>query len=91
MRKKVFIGLSSAIVLAFAVYPYFDRKEPIRLAKQTTHLVSPLAEDGLPNYSLAILEHERAGVTPENNAAPLFWQAMGPGEARSRGIRRRVR
>ena len=35
---------------------------------------------GYPDYIAAINQHCRKGVTPENNAAVLFWRAMGPDE-----------
>lgn len=57
---------------------YLLPPEKLRLDKTTTYLVEPLADDGLPNYALAIIERQRAGVTNENNCAPLFWQAIGP-------------
>lgn len=50
----------------------------IKLGKETTFITEPLADDGLPNYALAILEQQRKGVTPENNGAIPFWRAMGP-------------
>ncbi len=48
------------------------------ISKKTTFITSPLANDGLPNYSLAILQRQREGVTSENNGAILFWRAKGP-------------
>lgn len=35
---------------------------------------------GEKNYEKYLLEKYREGVTPENNAAVLFWQAIWPGE-----------
>lgn len=79
MRKKQLIISSFGIVIALAAYFYFFSNSPARLAKETTFITSPLAEDGLPNYALAILERQGNGVTSENNGAPLFWRAVGPG------------
>ena len=39
-----------------------------------------MRKDGYVNYVAALNERFRAGVTPENNAAVPFLQAMGPGE-----------
>lgn len=49
----------------------------IKLGKETTFITEPLADDGLPNYALAILEQQRKGVTPQNNAAVVLWQQLG--------------
>jgi hypothetical protein len=40
--------------------------------------VGPLREDGYVDYVAALNEHCSKRVTPENNGAVLFWQAMGP-------------
>jgi hypothetical protein len=50
---------------------------PIKLSKETTFITEPLAGDGLPNYALAIQAIEAKEVTPEQNGAIPFWQAMG--------------
>jgi hypothetical protein len=50
---------------------------PIKVSKETTFITEPLAGDGLPNYALAIQELVKKGVTPEQNGAIPFWQAMG--------------
>lgn len=63
---------------AFFAFQRFTPQGDVQLSKQTTFITSPLAGDGLPNYALAILERQRDGVTPENNAACLFWRAIGP-------------
>ena len=47
-------------------------------SKETTYLTKPLQADGYPDYAAAMNERISAGVTPENNAAVLFWQAVGP-------------
>ena len=48
------------------------------ISKQTTYLTKPLRADGYPDYAAAMNRRNSAGVTPENNAAVLFWQAVGP-------------
>ena len=53
---------------------------PVKLGHETTRISAPLADDGLPNYSLAILEQQRAGATPENNGAILFWSYVEPSD-----------
>src|SRR5690606_8880488 len=52
----------------------------IVVSKETTWLTEPLADDGLPDYAAYLLEQGREGVTPENNGAVPFLQAMWPAE-----------
>jgi len=48
------------------------------VSRQTTYLTEPLlAEDGLPDYLEVINRRYSQGVTPENNAAVVWWQALG--------------
>jgi hypothetical protein len=50
----------------------------ITVSKETTRITGPLRPDGYVDYVAAINEHCREGVSPENNAAVLLWQAFGP-------------
>ncbi len=50
----------------------------ITISKETTYITEPLDEDGYPDYVAALNQRCSRGVTPENNAAVLFWKAMGP-------------
>jgi hypothetical protein len=54
---------------------------PVRLviSKETTYITEPLRSDGTPDYLAALNQRLSRGVTPENNAAVLFWRAAGPG------------
>jgi hypothetical protein len=52
----------------------------ITIDKATTFITKPLRADGYPDYSAALNELMREGVTPENNAAVLLQQAFGPTE-----------
>ena len=68
------------ILLAFRfVWPVTNRL-PVTISKETTYITEPLRADGYPDYVAALNQRMSEGVTPENNAAVLFWQAMGPGE-----------
>lgn len=51
---------------------------PVVLSKETTYITEPLRKDGLPDYLAALNQRNSKDVTPENNAAVLFWRAMGP-------------
>jgi hypothetical protein len=52
----------------------------VTVSKETTVITQPLRKDGYVNYLAALNLRAAEGVTPENNAAVLFWQAMGPNE-----------
>jgi len=51
----------------------------ITVSKETTFIEGPLDEDGNVDYVAALNALSSGGVTPENNAVVLFWQAFGPG------------
>jgi hypothetical protein len=50
----------------------------VTISRETTHIVQPLREDGYVDYFAALNQRSREGVTAENNAAVLLWQAVGP-------------
>jgi hypothetical protein len=52
---------------------------PLVISKETTYITQPLRSDGSPDYLGALNQRLSEGVTPENNAAVLFWRAAGPG------------
>lgn len=60
------------------LYVTFGPNPPIVVSKETTYLTEPLGPDGLPDYVAALNAHYGDGVTPENNAAVPFLQAMWP-------------
>ena len=51
----------------------------ITISRETTYIDGPLDEDGNVDYVAALNELSSEGVTPDNNAVVLFWQAFGPG------------
>lgn len=54
----------------------------ITISKETTFITEPLDEQGFVNYVQAINDRMKPeGITPENNAAVLIWQAIGWAEA----------
>jgi hypothetical protein len=50
----------------------------ITISPETTRLTEPFREDGYVDYVAALNARCSEGVTPQNNGAVLFWQAMGP-------------
>jgi hypothetical protein len=53
-------------------------KPMFTIGKETTYVAGPLDEDGTIDYSVALNERLRKGVTPDNNAVVLLWKATGP-------------
>ena len=45
----------------------------VTISKETTYITEPLRADGYPDYVAALNQRFSQGVTPENNAAVLFW------------------
>ena len=62
------------------LYQLLRPSPSIVISPETTYINSPLGPDGLPDYGAYLLARDGDGVTPENNAAVLTWQAMWPGE-----------
>src|SRR5262249_30968825 len=54
------------------------RKPRFTVGKETTHVTGPLRKDGTIDYAAALNQRLSRGVTPDNNAAVLFWKALGP-------------
>jgi len=52
----------------------------VTVSPETTFITGPLREDGTVDYLAALNEIGSKGVTPENNAAVLLVQVVGPGE-----------
>lgn len=55
-------------------------KLPFRISKETTHVTEPLTETGIVDYTTYLNRELGKGVTPETNAAVLYWQAIGKSE-----------
>jgi len=90
MRRKLILAPLTilAIVGLFAFYRagqtlwyLSDRRPfPATVSRETTYLTEPLREDGSVDYLAVINKKLGEGATPENNAAVLLWQALGPAE-----------
>lgn len=77
-RKLLYFGIFLLLALGWFLYQLFGPNSKVRLGATTTFITEPLAEDGLPNYVLAIDQIQREGVTAEKNGALPFLRAMGP-------------
>ena len=58
-------------------------KAKFTISKETTYLTGPVDADGYIDYVAALNERLGKGVTAENNANALLWQAPGPKPERS--------
>ena len=74
------IALIPILLLAIFLLQLFGPNPDIVITPETTRITAPLRPDGRPNYAEFLYARARIGVTPENNAAVLFWQAIWPGE-----------
>lgn len=68
------------VVLLLFVLQLFGPNPPVAVSRQTTYITEPLRPNGLPDYEQYVLDQYREGVTPENNAAVLLWQALFPAD-----------
>ena len=62
------------------LFQLFGPSPPIIISKQTTYITDPLLPSGIPNYEEYIRRKLREGVTRENNAAVLLFEALWPSE-----------
>ncbi len=84
MSRPLKIVLAILLVLVLGIGGFvaqlFWFAPEIVVSKETTWLTEPLADDGLPDYAAYLLKQGRQGVTPENNGAIPFLQAMWPAQ-----------
>jgi hypothetical protein len=85
------MGLIALVLFVLVLRKVFDRVEPIDqvVSEETAWLIEPLAEDGLVDYHAHLQSKLSAGVTEENNAARVIFQAVGA-QALPAGVRDRV-
>jgi hypothetical protein len=81
-KPSIFWWLGGAFVLLVMLFFFqlFGPSPPITISKQTTYVTDPLLPSGLPNYEEYIRRKLRDGVTRENNAAVLLFEALWPSE-----------
>jgi len=60
--------------------PTKKHRVKVTISRETTYITGPLRKDGYVDYVAALNERCSRGVTPENNAAVLFWKVTGPAE-----------
>jgi hypothetical protein len=82
-RAMVVVGalLLAVAVMRFAWFVYLSKpSRQITIGRETTFVDGPLGDDGCIDYIAASEELASAGVTPENNAVVLMWEAFGAKE-----------
>jgi hypothetical protein len=75
-----YIGGVFLLLVGLFIFQLAGPSPKIINSKQTTYITSPLRPSGLPDYEEYLRQKLRDGVTPENNAAVLLFQAMWPSE-----------
>lgn len=58
--------------------PFLLDPIPLRVARDTTYITSPLGDDGLPDFNAALNDLRGQPVPPEQNLMVLLVRAMGP-------------
>jgi hypothetical protein len=72
-----------ALGVALLVYAAWPGRVIITVSPETTVVTGPLDQHGFVDYQTPLNEQLSRGVTPENNANVLIWQALGPHPERS--------
>jgi hypothetical protein len=62
----------------------------ITIAPDTTFITTPLKPDGTPNYIQALDDLYSAGITDDNNAAPLLLSAFNPETTLAKSAREQI-
>lgn len=71
------VGIAAAAVTAM-VADFRPPTAKITVSKETTFITEPLDTEGYVDYFAALNMAMSKGVTPQNNAAVLLYQAFGP-------------
>jgi hypothetical protein len=66
------------VFLALLVYAAWPGSSTFTISKETTYITEPIDADGFVDYPTALNQRMSQGITPENNANVLIWQALGP-------------
>ncbi|MCO6044987.1 type II secretion system protein GspG [Aeoliella sp. ICT_H6.2] len=80
IRLLLWTCVPLSVFASWFSWQLYWQAEPISLARETTLITGPLADDGLPSYSMFLVQRMKADVTADNNGAPAFVRAMWPAE-----------
>ena len=67
----------AVLALLLSTWKALDPPNPIVPSPETTIVVGPLADDGLPDYAAAVVAELKGTTRSEENGAIDFWQAVG--------------
>ena len=71
------VAILALLAGAFA-YAMLPGSSTFTVSTETTYVTGPLDKYGYVDYVTALNERLSKGITPENNANVLIWQALGP-------------
>ncbi len=77
-RRKVLVASVLVTVLGVVGRIATWRNPGVTVSPKTTFITAPLRADGTVDYLAAVNERSSQGVTPQNNAAVLLVEAVGP-------------
>jgi hypothetical protein len=60
------------------IYAAWPGHSTYTISPETTYVTEPLDAEGYVDYPTALNERLSKGISPENNANVLIWQALGP-------------
>lgn len=66
------------VVLALLIYAAWPGQSTFTVSPETTYVTGPLDEHGYVDYETPLNDRLSQGITPDNNANVLIWQALGP-------------
>jgi hypothetical protein len=78
--RRVFRFWPALVVVpaALVVYAVWPARYTYTVSPETTYITEPLDAGGFVDYQAAVNDQLAKGVTPENNANVLIFQALGP-------------
>jgi hypothetical protein len=79
-RRRFWVGALGVLasVAAAVVYAMWPGSSTFTVGTETTYVTGPLDKHGYVDYVTALNQRLSKGITPENNANVLIWQALGP-------------
>ncbi|MGM0489880.1 MAG: hypothetical protein ACQESR_24385 [Planctomycetota bacterium] len=81
-RKRIMITVLALAVVFWTQFGMPWIGSTIRVSPETTRITGPLDEEGYVDYVAALNRMASRDTTPENNAAVLVAQALGPGSSK---------
>jgi hypothetical protein len=77
-RLRRYWLVPAILFAALLVYAAWPGRSTFTISPETTYVTEPVDAQGYIDYPTALNERMGKGITPENNANVLIWQALGP-------------